>query len=470
MSNNTTTRTITNTMTFKTKEEYINLIPPITEAEFQRLKKSIKEDGLLLPVVLNQDDYVLDGHHRLKACQELQNGGIPVMVILHRKDFTNKPVEELMYVVNVNLYRRNLNVFQKAEVGIRVIEAKRKLARERQQATQFTTETAGYAADKRWQTEQEMRSSSGEADRMAEDDRKGYVTQEIADLVGVSHATVERVLYILNHASNQTVEALRRGHEESERPVGIRSVYDQLRHEKLEHNLKTEAGGNDTRQHPLIKKPRRTGELLHMFNKDFRSVGQEIPFGTADLVLAFKFPDPRRPDDEPGRIHEHLMNCAKDWLKEGGLLVMHVEEELLARVLCSASRPSGLRYYRIIVGLQRTKRDEGGMVISDIAMDNEEGDYGKREEWRPFLVFINGQKDVQPLVPRPMGRIFTNGTREEFADALVLSLSPMDGIVVDPFMNRGLTGLSVLKHGRKYIGIERESGNYLYALDMLQGG
>jgi disulfide oxidoreductase YuzD len=71
MSNNTNTTTTTNTTTnmtsVYTKEEYIRLIPPVTESEYQRLKRPIKERGLLLPVVLNQDNVVLDGHHRVRS-------------------------------------------------------------------------------------------------------------------------------------------------------------------------------------------------------------------------------------------------------------------------------------------------------------------------------------------------------------------------------------------------------------------
>ena len=90
-----------------TKEEYIHLIPPASE--YERLKRSIKEEGgLLVPVVLNQDNVVLDGHHRLQACAELD-----IQASCLKKDFRGRPLDEMMYVVN--LYRRSLNDFQRAE-------------------------------------------------------------------------------------------------------------------------------------------------------------------------------------------------------------------------------------------------------------------------------------------------------------------------------------------------------------------
>jgi len=93
-----------------TKEEHIHQMPPVTASEYERLKRSIKEEGgLLVPVVFNQDNIVLDGHHRLQACAELD---IPASCA--KKDFTGRPLDEMMYVVNVNLYR-SLNDFQRAE-------------------------------------------------------------------------------------------------------------------------------------------------------------------------------------------------------------------------------------------------------------------------------------------------------------------------------------------------------------------
>lgn len=471
-----------NRETVHTKKEYIRLLPRATEAEYERLKRSIKEEGrLLLPVVLNQDNVVLDGHHRLHACEELD---IPAYYC--RKDFKGKPLEELMYVVSVNLYRRNLNLFQRVEVGVKVDEIRRRIAQERQQASRFTSETGQDAVWRRDHLYEgkddgasDINDPSGSREPDRSDEVEHRVSKEMADMVGVSRTTYDRARYILANAPEETIEALRRGDTDGDKPLGIRSVYEQLRHEKFQKSLKTESGYDDTvpppskpkpepipaTPQPLTRKPR-TGELLHLVNKDFRVAEDKfVPPSSADLVLAFKFPDPI-PEDELGKIHEDLMSWASSRLKEGGLLAMHVEEELLPRVI--SSKPSSLQFCRIIVALQRTKTHAGGMIISYMSLDNEEGDFRRREEWRPFLVLVKGPKDVQPLVSNIMGLIFTNGTREELIDSLLLGLSQQNGVVVDPFMNKGLVGKVALKVGRKYIGIERDSRLYLYALDQLQ--
>jgi hypothetical protein len=106
-------------------EEYVNLIPPLSNAEYAHLKQSIKEwGGLLMPIILNQDNVVLDGHHRLKACKEL---GIPITY--STKDFMNRPLDELKFVVSVNL-QRHLDEFQRGEIGLKMKIAHKKLLRE----------------------------------------------------------------------------------------------------------------------------------------------------------------------------------------------------------------------------------------------------------------------------------------------------------------------------------------------------
>lgn len=88
---------------------------------------------------------MLDGHHRLRACKELR---LPVTYSV--KDFTGKPMEELKYVVAVNLHRRHLDQFQRAEIGLKMDKIARTIAKERQQASRFTAETGKAAAIKRF--------------------------------------------------------------------------------------------------------------------------------------------------------------------------------------------------------------------------------------------------------------------------------------------------------------------------------
>jgi hypothetical protein len=94
---------------------------------------------------LNQDNVVVDGRHRVRACKEL---GFPVTFNVN---FRGKPMEELRYVAAAgNLYRRHLDEFQNAEIGLKMEKISMQIALAKRQATAFTSETARDAANKRW--------------------------------------------------------------------------------------------------------------------------------------------------------------------------------------------------------------------------------------------------------------------------------------------------------------------------------
>jgi len=59
------------------KKEYVTLIPPIPLPHGGRL---------LMTIILNQDNVILDGHHRIRACEELEL--VPTYTV---KDFTDRP-------------------------------------------------------------------------------------------------------------------------------------------------------------------------------------------------------------------------------------------------------------------------------------------------------------------------------------------------------------------------------------------
>jgi ParB-like chromosome segregation protein Spo0J len=66
-----TTNTTTTPAAIKTSQEYADLVPPLSAEEYESLKESIKQNGLWVPIVVNSQGIILDGHHRFKVCQEL---------------------------------------------------------------------------------------------------------------------------------------------------------------------------------------------------------------------------------------------------------------------------------------------------------------------------------------------------------------------------------------------------------------
>jgi ParB-like chromosome segregation protein Spo0J len=61
----------TTKITLKTNEILKSLFRPLTDEEYKALKHSIDKNGQLNPIIIMNDGTIIDGHHRLKACGEL---------------------------------------------------------------------------------------------------------------------------------------------------------------------------------------------------------------------------------------------------------------------------------------------------------------------------------------------------------------------------------------------------------------
>jgi hypothetical protein len=101
-------------MEIKINNEYASLVPELTKEEYESLKESIKQNGIWVPLIVNQDGVLLDGHHRYKACKEL--GIVEPHYIV--KEVNNKYDEEF-FIIDCNLKRRQLNNFQKVELALK---------------------------------------------------------------------------------------------------------------------------------------------------------------------------------------------------------------------------------------------------------------------------------------------------------------------------------------------------------------
>ena len=69
--------------------------------EYDRFKQSIKQDGILSPILVSPDMTVISGHQRLKACKELGINLVPIMI---RDDLTDEN-EKLKLLLAANFGR-----------------------------------------------------------------------------------------------------------------------------------------------------------------------------------------------------------------------------------------------------------------------------------------------------------------------------------------------------------------------------
>jgi ParB-like chromosome segregation protein Spo0J len=84
------------------------VMPDLGADEFAALKADISERGVLIPVEYDEDGNILDGHHRVRACQELGLADWPRFI---RKGLSED--EKRTHALVLNLTRRHLTKEQR---------------------------------------------------------------------------------------------------------------------------------------------------------------------------------------------------------------------------------------------------------------------------------------------------------------------------------------------------------------------
>ena len=176
----------------KTKREYLSterspvidpelrdLLPPITNEERGALAADILKNGCYSPIICMEDMTLLDGHHRYDVCTE---HGIPYrMVILGFED----KLAAKEWMVNTQKGRRNLTKYQLGQIALKLkpeIEARAR-AKESKRKTTFPKSEKSFLPSVN-------------------------TTKELADSVGISRDTMNKILQIDAHAPAPIKESL----------------------------------------------------------------------------------------------------------------------------------------------------------------------------------------------------------------------------------------------------------------------
>jgi DNA modification methylase len=188
---------------------------------------------------------------------------------------------------------------------------------------------------------------------------------------------------------------------------------------------------------------------LHLVLKcrDFRKVGNEVKDNSIDLI----FTDPPYITDDSIDLYESLAIMGKRVLKEGWSCLCYVTQTSLYEVLKVMS--PYLKYWWII------SLKHGG--------NNGRHGRGIFVEWKPILWFVKGNSRfsidfvsdyIKSDPPEKILHPWEQSTKE--AEYYIDYLTPANGIVLDVMMGSGTTGVSALKLGRDFIGIEKDKETF----------
>lgn len=187
---------------FKIDSEFQSLIPPLTDDEFQRLERSIQAEGVREPII-TWNGTIIDGHNRFKICSK--HG---IVCPNREREFDSRDAAKIWICEN-QLGRRNLEPGQKAALGIDQNEAEIREAARLRKGGRPPKKPGVHGPQVLKQPEQQ----------------KGRTHEIIAKQVGVSEATVKRVMGV-KRKDPELYEKVRRGE------VSAREAYRKVTDEK----------------------------------------------------------------------------------------------------------------------------------------------------------------------------------------------------------------------------------------------
>ena len=352
------------------KKDYEKLVSPMSQEEYEALKQSIKKQGKnMIPVIINQDDVLLDGHYRLKACTEL---GIKVEYQVMK--FTD-PLEEKKFVIETNVIRRQLNEFQRVESGFALEGIEKEKARQRQQSTVPKKGEKGFkhplgaiqhpVLSSAEDTINDQLRQQQQPQENQDRGKIGRVSHIIANKIRVSHSTYERGKLIALKGTDEQKDRLRKG------DTSITREYNLIKQKERQDQLIKQAS-----KAKAIVSCLKAGKdnRFKLIQNHFQCIDHDmIPNDSVDLICTNLLYNKER------LSLEQLGRLASRVLRDGGSLVMHAENFALPQIF-EYMKNSGLKYW-----LQIAVRHNGVCYV----LQRHAHVYVIRE---PLLWFVKGDK------------------------------------------------------------------------------
>jgi len=374
--------------------EYDKLVFPLSSDEYNSLKESIKIDGLWVPIICNNEGIILDGHHRFRACIELK-----LKIRYAVKEHENKLLEK-KFVIECNLKRRQLNDFQKAELGMALLAIEQELA----------------------QIRRVEHSKSNKP--LSSNELGGQSRDIVAKQIGMSGTTFERAKKIIENAPEDIKKKLRNNDTRTSITKEYKNIVKAEKKEKLHDKIKE----------LQVNLP----ESVTLHNSEFQKVF--IEGNSVSLIIT----DPLYHEKDL-QLYDDLAVHASRVLREGGSLLCYAGHFAIHKII-SMMEARGLKFNWPMVILH------GGPTSAIFGRKVLVG-------YMPMLWFVKGKYEGE-MVRDVIQSEFQGNDLHEWAKSTVESdyfiqyMTIENEIVYDPFMGQGTFGVSAVKQNRQFIGCE----------------
>lgn len=444
------------------------VMPDLTPVEYEALKADIAANGVLVPVEVDEDGNTLDGHHRIRAWQELKDEGrqLPEYPFILRPGMTE--AQKRNHARRLNIQRRHLTAEQKAMIARELVQDREPDTSARG-AISEAAELTGLSERRVEQVTADIRQEEKEQrnQRIQELADLGWSQRDIADEVGVTQKTVSNIVGEKKSKDFDFFSPLpgiigtgeggmRKAAKLAEYANGgVVTVGEAKQVAKdFERAAKKEATEKAIAELPDPAAYDGDVTLNTIALCDIHQL--HLPQNSIDMV----FTDPPY-HDEFVDLYAELARVAAVSLKPGGYLMTYAGKMFLPEIM-ECMRGS-LEYVSMCAVFQPFSKSK---IVKHAIFEN----------WRPILIY----KKVGKTETREWAQDVVRGTRnKDFHDWQQDAESPLQyiaaytkpgDVVLDPFVGGGTTVWACKQLGRYYLGFDADESAVKIATERVRNG
>ena len=379
------------------KQEFKDLIPPLTKEEFKQLENNCMSEGIR-EKILTWNGFIIDGHNRYEIATRWD-----LDFETESKHFDNEDDVKLWMIEN-QFGRRNLNKYQRTVLAL-----------------EYKKVYSAIANKKEYERKTTM-PKSAKSNKEPVSTRK-----EIAKKADTSSGTVSQVEFIQEKAPEEVKAKLRTGE------VSINAAYKEIKKEEKKAEKENERDRlAEIGKNKKIEIDFRLG--------DFEEVFKDIPDGSIDCIIT----DPPYPKEFID-VWSKLSRFAKRVLKPNGYCVAYSGQMYLPEVMKRMCE--NLDYYWTFAVYHEGQTQ----IVNGINL---------MCRWKPVLIFQNGKKKIENtfqdyFISEQREKNGHDWQQSKSGVAYLIEMFTKKGdTILEPFAGSGTTMIVAKAKGRNVIGAE----------------
>lgn len=392
--------------------EIKNTKPRREHGDLRSLAESIKREGLLQPLVINQNNELICGRRRFEALILLGWKDVPEHLFYPIKTISRP--DKLKKSIDENIQRKDLLLSEKAAIAKQLWPQVEKEAEKRMKIAGklFKTKDVTYGKFP-----------------------QGATRDIVASQLNLSGRTLEKVMAIAEVGDKKLIKEMDKGK--------VNAIHKKLKRKEAEEEARKE----------LSKLPN-IGDRYEFIPKDITKIKNEVENDSIDWIIT----DPPYPKEYLS-LYNSLSQFAATKLKPGGSLICMSGQSYLPEVIKRLGEH--LSYHWCCAYLTPGPATQ---IFHRKAKSN----------WKPLLWFVKSSYEGESKQDvfksdKPSKEHDEWGQSESGMTNIIKHFTMLNDLICDPFSGAGTTGLVALQLGRRFIGIDIDKNKIAIAKKRFEG-